>query len=59
MLVKGPTASHNYLKIIVQKTLLNAFSTSTYITAQSGCKAKRAWMPKGMASQPLRVNAPN
>jgi hypothetical protein len=59
MLVKDPTTSHNSLKIVVRKTLLNAFLTSTYIMAQSGSKSKRAWMPKGMASQPLRVHTLN
>jgi hypothetical protein len=33
MLTKGPSASHNSLKIIVRKTLLKVFSTSTYIIA--------------------------
>jgi hypothetical protein len=42
MLDEGPSASHNFLKITIQKTLLKTFSTSTCIMAQSGCKSKRA-----------------
>jgi hypothetical protein len=40
-----------YMMFLMASSLLNAFSTSTYITAQSGCKSRRAWMPKRMASQ--------
>jgi len=34
MLTKGPVASHNSLKITIQKMILKTFSTSTFITAQ-------------------------
>jgi hypothetical protein len=53
MLAKGPPTSHNFLKIVIRKMLLKMFSTLTYITAQLRCRSRRAWMPKGMASQPL------
>jgi hypothetical protein len=56
---KGPPTSHNFLKIIIQKMLLKAFSTLTSIMAQSGCRLKRGRMPKGMASQPPGVETPN
>jgi hypothetical protein len=59
MPTKGPSTSHNSLKIIARETLLKMLSTLTYITAQSGCRMKRVRMPKGMASKPPRVNAPN
>ncbi len=58
MFAKGPSTSHNSLKIIIQKKLLKSFSTSTYIMAQSGCSLKKAHMPNGMATQPPRVNTP-
>jgi hypothetical protein len=54
-----PLASHNSLKIIARKTLLNVFSTLICIIAQSRCKSRRVQMPKGMASQPPKVNTPN
>jgi hypothetical protein len=47
MLAKGPLTSHNFLKIIIQETLLKLFFTSTYIMAQLGCRLRRARMPKG------------
>jgi hypothetical protein len=59
MLAKGSLASHNFLKIIVQETLLKAFSTSTYIMAHSRCKSRKVWMLKGMASQSPKVNTSN
>jgi len=45
-----PPTSHNFLKIIIQKTILKTFSTSTCIIAKLGCRLKRVWMPKEMAS---------
>jgi hypothetical protein len=59
MFIKGPSASHNSLNIIVQKMLLKTFSTLTCITTQSWCRSKRAWMPKGMATWPLGVDTLN
>jgi hypothetical protein len=59
MFTKGPLTSHNFLKIVAQEIILKAFSTSTCIIAQLRCRSKRAWMPKGMASQPQRVDTPN
>jgi hypothetical protein len=47
------------LKITAWKTSLKAFSTSTCITTQSGCRSKRALMSKGIVSQPLGVKTPN
>jgi hypothetical protein len=60
MFAKGPLASHNSSKIIVQEMLLKTFSISTSIMAQLGCRPKRARMPKWMiASHPPGVNTPN
>jgi hypothetical protein len=59
MLAKDPSTSHSSLKIIVQKTLLKAFSTSTCIMAQLRCRLKRVPMPKRMASQPPWVETLN
>jgi len=59
MFVKGPPASHNFLKIIACETILKIFLMSTYITTQSWCRLRRVWMPKGMASKPPRVDTPN
>jgi hypothetical protein len=33
MFIKGHSTSHNILKIIIRKTILKVFSTSTYIMA--------------------------
>jgi hypothetical protein len=38
MLVKGPSTSHNFSKIIAQKTLLKVFSMPTCIMAQLWCR---------------------
>jgi hypothetical protein len=59
MLAKGPPASHNSLKITLQKTLLKMFSTSTYLMAQLWCRSKIVQMSQKMASQPPRVDTPN
>jgi len=59
MFATCPFASHNSLKIIVWKMLLNTFLMSTYITTQLGCRLRKAQMRKGMSSQPLRVDTPN
>jgi hypothetical protein len=55
MLAKGPPTSRNSLKIAIEETLLKVFSTSTYIITQSRFKLGKALMPKGMVSQPLRI----
>jgi len=47
MLAKGPLTSHSFLKIVIRETILNMFSTSTYIMTQSRCKSRWVWMPKG------------
>jgi hypothetical protein len=59
MLAKGPPTSDNYLEIIIGEMLLKTFLMSTCITTQLGCRLKKVWMPKGMASQPLGVEIPN
>ncbi len=59
MFAKSPLASHNFLKIVVQETLLKTFSTSTCIMAQSGCRSRMAQMLKRMASHPPGVDTPN
>jgi hypothetical protein len=50
---KGDNArqkSHSSLKIIIQKTLLKAYSMSTCIKIQSRCRLRRVMMPKKMVS---------
>jgi len=49
MFTKGPLASHNFLKITIQKNILKAFFTSTYITTQSsvgqgGLRCQKEWL---------------
>jgi hypothetical protein len=59
MFAKGNLASHNSLKIIIREMLLKVFLTLTCIIAQLGCRLRKAQMPKGMVSQPPRVDTPN
>jgi hypothetical protein len=51
-----PQTSHNFLKIRTREMLLKAFSMLISIIAQSGSRSRRVRTPKGMASQPPRVD---
>jgi len=50
MLTKGPSTSHNSLKIVAQKMLLKMFVMLTYIMAQLRCRLRMVHMLKKMAS---------
>jgi hypothetical protein len=47
MFAKGPSTSHNYLKLITRETLLKTFSMSICITTQLRCRSKKVRMSKG------------